>query len=830
VAGPVPLVVLLVLIVALPLPSGLSARTAATHPAGPSASLHDDVSSAGTGASAQGQAMLAAQASLARAWGVTPTLDPDGCLSGAGSCTLSVPKAAVPSVSPIPAAGHPHVPPLLTGAAVVYDANPDDDFLVLFGGVTQTGANSAQTWIYQAGFWENLTPNTTAKQKTQPTARWDAMMTYDAADRYVVMFGGCTGRMTEEMCTTSTGDTWKFAYPGVWVLLLTGGTSTTNGGYPSPRWDGAMTYDSEMHAVVMYGGSSGLDDTPPTPGTCYQPTASIDSDTWTYSQSSGRPLWTSLSATGPPALYGGRLADDAKDGMTILFGGTSFFRTDQTCTAPTALGLTTQGSITNGTWALSASGTWSELTLDTNPAPRYDANMATGGDGRIILEGGANGTGTILTDAWEFYGPQHGWVELTAGVGIGQGPGTPTPRFGSGFAWDIYDQSFFMFGGMTPSGSVVGDAWSFVPPEAWTLLTPAVTFPTAPSSRYQEAMAFDDALDGVVLFGGEACGASACSFFGDTWLFSLGVWQKLSPSISPSPRFGAAMDYNPWTGAILLFGGCGTTCPLGDSWQLARSGKTGTPTWTQLFPSVAPPARYFAAMAFDAYDKLTVLFGGCEGARGPCPVGDTWTYNSTLRNWKLVPPVEGVAPQARFGAAVAALSRTTTDISGPIVGILLFGGQGTGGMLSDTWNFSSGHWTEQEATVTPGPREFGTLVLDPIDSSLVLVGGCEPSQCPALDPWLFSLEPAPTAGPPPGLGQPPPPPPPPWPWTATSNITSATSLSAPGARYGTTAVWDPVDGPVGYVMLVGGRLSSGITLNEVDTLAGYLWTNVGPYV
>jgi hypothetical protein len=175
-------------------------------------------------------------------------------------------------------------------------------------------------------------------------------------------------------------------------------------------------------------------------------------------------------------------------------------------------------------------------------------------------------------------------------------------------------------------------------------------------------------------------------------------------------------------------------------------------------------------------------------------------------------------------------------------GTLLFGGQGEYGMLSDTWNFSlwgaspqslRGEWSEVNSEASPTARVFGTLVVDTVDSSLLLLGGCEAAQCPALDPWVFSLQgpPSSSGGPPPGPGPPPPPPPSPplWPW----NITILTTNTSAGSqffpvtpRFGMAAAWDPRDGPVGYVLFVGGRMSNGATLAETDVLAGYVWTDL----
>jgi hypothetical protein len=139
-----------------------------------------------------------------------------------------------------------------------------------------------------------------------------------------------------------------------------------------------------------------------------------------------------------------------------------------------------------------------------------------------------------------------------------------------------------------------------------------------------------------------------------------------------------------------------------------------------------------------------------------------------------------------------------------------------------------------EPQIVPTARVFGTLVYDEIDTSLILLGGCEPTQCPAVDPFAFSLQAKPTGGSPLPGGLPPPPPPP-WPWDLVSLtqtiIESGLSEPTPPtpARYGMGAVWDPMDGSAGYILFLGGRMSNGVTLSETDILAGYLWTKLANF-
>ena len=105
-----------------------------------------------------------------------------------------------------------------------------------------------------------------------------------------------------------------------------------------------------------------------------------------------------------------------------------------------------------------------------------------------------------------------------------------------------------------------------------------------------------------------------------------------------------------------------------------------TATWTEQNPATSPPARSFASMAFDPATGTMVLFGG-DGSSGL--LADTWTWNGTT--WTKQSPT--TSPSARYGASMAYDPATGS--------MVLFGGYGNGGALSDTW-------TWQELATTPG--------------------------------------------------------------------------------------------------------------------------------
>ncbi|HEV8050228.1 MAG TPA: kelch repeat-containing protein [Thermoplasmata archaeon] len=257
-------------------------------------------------------------------------------------------------------------PPGRDYSAMAYDAK--DGYLLLFGGYGHGGRILGDTWKYAAGKWTKLAP------LHSPAATANAQMAYDAADGYVVLFGGRPA---------STGgsplnDTWTFS-GGNWTRL--------HGIAPPGRENGMMTYDAADGYVLLFGGvgRASLNDTwefaagvwtnltkpkaPPATNLqamAYDPTDgyvvlfrdAVAGNNWTFSGGN----WTQIHVKGYPAphgfgIEGPGLAFDAARGYLVLFGG--FFST----------------SNYNFTWAYSH-GVWSKLNLSVAPSHRTGFVMA----------------------------------------------------------------------------------------------------------------------------------------------------------------------------------------------------------------------------------------------------------------------------------------------------------------------------------------------------------------------------------------------------------------------------------------------------------------------
>ena len=290
--------------------------------------------------------------------------------------------------------------------------------------------------------------------------------------------------------------------------------------------------------------------------------------------------WTNVSG----ALYGQPPVDrccssmvyDAKDGYTVLFGGSSV------CKVGCNRTFVEEGS------------TWVELPAGPSPSPREWAAMTFDPfDGEVLLFGGLSLNGSAaLSDTWAFSGGN--WTLL-------QETSAPPPRWAAGMTADLQDGYVVLFGGYSPSGGFLQDTWGFVN-GTWEEIFPA----TSPPARWTPAMTYDPELGSVLLFWGFS---GTLGFLGDSWTYRSGVWTQLAPSRSPPDREKAMMTYDAADQAMVLFGG--DICPVGcgnglptrfynDTWTFSGG------NWTNVTGATAPPPQCCGALSY-AWNTAEVI-------------------------------------------------------------------------------------------------------------------------------------------------------------------------------------------------------------------------------
>ncbi|MBX3057670.1 MAG: hypothetical protein KF770_14485 [Anaerolineae bacterium] len=239
----------------------------------------------------------------------------------------------------------------------------------------------------------------------------------------------------------------------------------------------------------------------------------------------------------------------------------------------------------------------------------------------------------------------------------------------------------------------------FTPLRSWQLVSTISLTPTV-SGEY--AMAFDEDRNVTVLFGGNQTG---WPYESDTWEFNGVDWAQITTAQKPQAVYGAAMAYDSGHEAMVLFGGSNAADEaLAQTWSYNGS------NWVLQTPTNSPSARTEHRLVYDPGTQKIYLFGG---RNGETYYNDVWRYDGS--NWTQV-TVSGQSPSARSFHAIAFYLPNNT--------FLLFGGRNASGeFLSDTWSFNpvNNSWTQ--LSTGPAARQGHSLVYDPIQLRLVLVGG-----------------------------------------------------------------------------------------------------------
>jgi Galactose oxidase, central domain len=288
-------------------------------------------------------------------------------------------------------------------------SDPVDHALVMFGGCFGPGScdgGSNQTWLDSNGTWVELHPS------LAPSARVDAVMAWDPADGYVLLFGGQSQQ-------GSLNDTWAFK-TGNWTPVIPSGAS------PPPSDQGSLAYDPSDHAMVLWGGTN-----------CDE-----GCGTWTYAGGS----WTHLFLSPRPSFrWDEGFAEDAADDGAVLFGGTD-----------------ANQSVLGDTWLFSHDA-WREINTSELPPARIDPAMTWDPSlDAVVLHGGSPCAEACagLNDTWMFQNDSWTpWAGTSAAV----------PSHAVGFADDPTTGVLVLIAPCSQTPCPNDTAWGFGPPYAVTL-------------------------------------------------------------------------------------------------------------------------------------------------------------------------------------------------------------------------------------------------------------------------------------------------------------------------------------------------------------------------
>ncbi len=248
-------------------------------------------------------------------------------------------------------------PPARQGPGMAYDAATGT--VVLFGGVDTSGTNLNDTWTWDGVTWTQQFPPV-----SPPGRQFDMQgMTYDAATRTVIFFGGLLSNQDV------LGDTWT------WDGVMKTWTQQFPATSPSARRTG-VAYDAANRTVVLFGGDIRNGD---------GGFGIYLGDTWTWD---GLNWARHFPSSAPSARGTSCITYDAFLGRVVLFGGSSDYDSAQ--------GL-------NDTWTWDGKN-WTEVASSKRrPPPRWVAAMDFDplSNGLVLFSGEGNNN-VFLDDTWIF--------------------------------------------------------------------------------------------------------------------------------------------------------------------------------------------------------------------------------------------------------------------------------------------------------------------------------------------------------------------------------------------------------------------------------------------
>ena len=148
-------------------------------------------------------------------------------------------------------------------------------------------------------------------------------------------------------------------------------------------------------------------------------------------------------------------------------------------------------------------------------------------------------------------------------------------------------------------------------------------------------------------------------------------------------------------------------------------------SWHQITTTHSPPGRYTHGFAYDTHRNVGVLFGG-DSTEDP-RASDTWEFDGT--DWAEITPTQSPPGRANIDQTLVYDSNRRKTI--------LFGGLGTGGYLSDTWEYSGTTWSQIETGLSPQRRDSHAMAFDSHRGVTVLFGGYGSSGSPLTDTWEY---------------------------------------------------------------------------------------------
>ncbi len=299
---------------------------------------------------------------------------------------------------------------------------------------------------------------------------------------------------------------------------------------------------------------------------------------------------------------------------------------------------------------------------------------------RMIIFGGRTESG-ITNAMYSLNLANSSWSEIIPSAGS-----LPSARYTANAYYDINNNSMIIWSGQGNAGALYNDVWIFsLSSNTWNRIWPDSNLSGAPLRRYGTASMFEPVSGKITTY----AGFTSIGRFEDTWTFDVNSmnWTERTNTPHPPKRCLHAGVYANDLGRFVIYAGQDDNGPRDDIWQCNLSSYQ----WTNITPSVKPPARFWNSMIYYAGGNI-LIFGGL----GTNVLNDMWKFRMGTNSWEQI-TVSGLKPGARWGHAgiyVAAQDR-----------MIIFGGEGDS-LYRDTWQYNNVSAIGIEPVSNGIPREF----------------------------------------------------------------------------------------------------------------------------
>jgi len=276
---------------------------------------------------------------------------------------------------------------------------------------------------------------------------------------------------------------------------------------------------------------------------------------------------------------------------------------------------------------------WYFPKAENRPEARSNAGMCfvpNGSESYVLLHGGIDRNGKILSDTWKWNGLI--WEEFFLGT-------SPFPCTNFVLVYDEERKRVVRFGGFSEKEGLSNATW-VCDGVTWEKLLPI----DAPSPRCMAAGVFNSKTRSVYLFGG----SMGTRYSDEMWAWDGENWAQISDLI-PQGRAQHAMAYDEDRDKIVLYGGLGRDPGsrkielFTDTWEF--DGKT----WDLKKTKKSPPAVFAHSMVYHRDAGLIIQFSGFNEKSEA--QNSTWGWDG--KQWKEIPFKENDLPAPRVYPAVA---------------------------------------------------------------------------------------------------------------------------------------------------------------------------------